>query len=94
MYWFLLGKPKSIILYVLPIVDLCNILQLLQNAASLLTRKSNPATDQAISPIRQMLITPKIKVPLLTHCGDFASPVIVVIHRLHSSLELLITLLS
>lgn len=49
----------------------------------------DPSGKQALSPIRKLLFTTKIWVPLLRPDGYLAMLVIVVIHRLHSSIEVL-----
>lgn len=39
---------------------------------------------QALNPIRQLLVTPKIEEPLLQHWGYLAMPDIVMAHKLYS----------
>lgn len=48
-------------------------------------RHGFPSVEWVLPPIRQLLATPKLKVSLLHHCTNVSNPVIVIIHRLHSS---------
>ena len=52
--------------------------------SSLQHYKSSLPIEQALNPIIQLFITPKIKVPLLQQLRLFTGPVVVVVHRLDS----------
>ena len=52
------------------------------------------AMEQALSSIRQLLVTPKIKVPLLLHLGYLATSVLVVFLGLYRWVGLSIAPLS